>query len=63
MITTMRKILPGQTFQLCRTLDRYAMIRRDIAPGGKVSIIVLQQGADKETTLHHACHVWLEVVQ
>jgi len=61
MNTKMRKVMPGQVFQLCRTLERFTMLRRHIeAPTRGTRYIVQRIGANEEMTLHHSCNVWIE---
>jgi len=64
-----RNLQPGQRFTLLRTGEKYRFIRRDHStPSGTRHVVMLDDpyitctDGRKESTLHHACHVLVEVV-
>lgn len=62
-----RQLQPGQLFILKRTGERYRFVRREHStPSGTRHVvvkddpyIVAKDGMQRESTLHHACHVWV----
>lgn len=63
-----RNLQPGQRFTLLRTGEQYRFIRREHStPNGTRHVVmrddpyITSPNGHKESTLHHACHVWLEV--
>jgi len=63
-----RNLQPGQRFTLLRTGEKYRFIRREHdTPSGTRHVVMHDDpyinapNGHKESTLHHACHVWLEV--
>jgi hypothetical protein len=62
-----RQLQPGQRFTLLRTGVKYRFVRREHhTPSGTRHVVVLDDpyitstNGHAESTLHHACHVWLE---
>ncbi len=55
MTIYLRQLGEGVRFVLCRTGQKYRVVRRD--PGQWTHITVQMDGASHETKLHHACHV------
>ena len=63
-----RQLTPGQQFTLLRTGEKYRFVRRDYStPSGTRHVVVrddpyitAKDGRQAETTLHHACHVWVQ---
>ncbi len=55
MTIHLRQLGEGVRFVLCRTGQKYRVVRRE--PGQWTRITVLMDGASRETTLHQACHV------
>jgi hypothetical protein len=55
MTIYLRQLGDGVRFVLCRTGQKYQKVRRE--PGQWTRITVLMDGSNRETTLHHACHV------
>lgn len=60
-----RQLQPGQQFILLRTGVQYRFIRREtFTPSGTKHIVIKDDpyiaGNIKESSLHHACHVWLK---
>jgi len=56
MTMHLRQLGQGVQFVLCRTRQKYYVVRRETRFGRR-EIVVLMDGGDRETTLHHACHV------
>jgi hypothetical protein len=56
MTMHLRQLGQGVRFVLCRTGQKYRVVRRETRFGRR-EIVVLMDGSDRETTLHHACHV------
>ena len=61
-----RQLMPGQEFTLVRTGERYKFLRRDHStPSGTRYVCLnlermpIDQDQERETSLHHACHVWV----
>ena len=52
----LRQLGENVRFILCRNGQKYRVIGRRLV-NTKTEIFVMQEGADKETTLHHSCHV------
>lgn len=57
----LRQLMPGQTFTLLRTGERYTFLRRDIGTPGGTRYVVRSEDRRSETSLHHSCHVWAEI--
>jgi len=55
MTIYLRQLGDGVRFVLCRTGQKYQKVRRE--PGQWTRITVLMDGGNRETALHHACHV------
>jgi len=55
MTIRLRQLGDGMRFVLCRTGQKYRKVR--LEPGQWPRITVLRDGSNRETTLHHACHV------
>ena len=63
-----RQLMPNQEFTLLRTGEKYTFLRRDIQTPSGIRYVVIKtdpfikpkDGVLKETTLHHACHVWVK---
>lgn len=63
----LRQLMPGQRFTLLRTGEKYRLVRRDIStPSGTRFVVVrddpyitAKDGQQPESSLHHACHVWV----
>lgn len=57
-----RQLMPGQDFTLVRTGERYKFLRRECSTpsGTRYVCLNLDQDQERETSLHHACHVWVE---
>lgn len=62
-----RQLMPGQEFTLVRTGERYKFLRRDYSTPSGTRYVCLHLGpipVDEypvETSLHHACHVWVQM--
>ena len=56
MTIYLRQLGDGVRFVLCRTGQKYRVVRRETRFGRR-EIVVLMDGSNRETTLHHACHV------
>lgn len=63
-----RNLQPGQRFTLLRTGEKYRFIRCDHSTPSGTRHVVIRDDAyitctdgHKESTLHHACHVLVEV--
>lgn len=61
-----RQMMPGQEFTLVRTGERYKFLRRDYStPSGTRYVCLnlgpmpIDQDQERETSLHHSCHVWV----
>lgn len=60
-----RQLMPGQEFTLMRTGERYKFLRRDYSTPSGTRYVCLNLGPipieeyPKETSLHHACNVWV----
>lgn len=52
----LRELPLGTRFMLCRTREMYRVLRREIVKG-KTQWVVLRDGRQQESTLHHSCHV------
>jgi hypothetical protein len=72
MVVVMKKYIrnlqPGQRFTLIRTGEKYQFIRREHkTPSGTLHVVmrddpyITSPNGNHESTLHHACHVWVEV--
>lgn len=55
MTIHLRQLGEGVRFVLCRTGQKYRVVRRE--PGQWTRITVQMDGSNRETTLHQACHV------
>lgn len=62
-----RQLMPGQEFTLVRTGERYKFLRLDYStPSGTRYVCLnldrmpIDQDQERETSLHHACHVWVQ---
>ncbi len=63
----LRQLMPGQQFTLLRTGEKYRLVRRVIStPSGTRFVVIrddpyitAKDGQQLETSLHHACHVWV----
>lgn len=56
----LRQMQPGQRFTLLRTGEKYTMIRRTVGTPGGTEYIVMRDGAQEQSKLHHSCHVLAE---
>lgn len=56
----MRNLQPGQQFILLRTGEKYKFVRRDHSTPKGTRYVVLKDGEQVESSLHHACHVWVQ---
>lgn len=56
MTMHLRQLGQGVRFVMCRTGQKYRVVRRETRFGRR-EIVVLMDGSYRETTLHHACHV------
>lgn len=56
MTMYLRQLGQGVRFVLCRIGQKYRVVRRETRFGRR-EIVVLMDGSNRETTLHHACHV------
>jgi hypothetical protein len=52
----LRQLPDGTRFMLCRTRQKFRLVRRDHIKGS-LRLIVQADGSDREGTLHHSCHV------
>lgn len=64
-----RNLQPGQRFTLLRTGEKYRFIRREYrTPSGTRHVVmrddqyITSTDGQRESTLHHACHVLMESV-
>lgn len=57
MTMKLRHIPDGTRFVLCRTGERFTLLRRDIQSPSGTCYVVQRDGEARETTLHHSCHV------
>ncbi len=57
MIKRVRNLQPGQIFTLKRTGERYVFIRREQQTPGGTRHVVQRDGQQRESSLHHSCHV------
>ena len=53
----LRQVEPGQEFVLLRTGERYRLISITPRTGWGTEYRVLHLGEQRETNLHHSCHV------
>lgn len=59
MTKRVRNAKEGQMFILKRTGEQYLMLRKEIkTPSG--TRYVVKKGENKESSLHHSCHVVLK---
>lgn len=56
----MRNLQPEQQFILLRTGEKYKFVRRDHSTPKGTRYVVLKDGEQAESSLHHACHVWVQ---
>lgn len=52
-----RNLKPGQKFELIRTGEAFRYMRRDINTPGGIRHWVQRLLEERQTTLHHSCHV------
>lgn len=52
----LRDIPDGARFMLCRSGQRYRLVRRERVKG-RLRHVVLKDGSELEGTLHHSCRV------
>ena len=57
MIPRVRNMQPGDQFLLKRTLELYRFIRREQGTPGGTRHVVQKDGQQRESSLHHSCHV------
>lgn len=57
MTMPLRRVQPGQRFVLLRTMERYTLLERQIGTPSGTRYVVQRHGSDKQSTLHHSCHV------
>jgi len=58
MIPRVRNMQPGELFVLKRTHEAYALLRREHGTPGGTRYVVRKHGEQRESSLHHSCHVW-----
>lgn len=56
MPTPLRELPDGTRFMLCRTRQKFCLIGRVLVKGHH-RLVVRADGADRDGTLHHSCHV------
>jgi hypothetical protein len=56
MASFLRDIPDGERFMLCRSGQRYRLVRRERVKG-TLRHVVLKDGSEREGTLHHSCRV------
>lgn len=56
MAVPLRNLPDGTRFMLCRTRQKFRLVRRALIKG-RLRLIVQADGADREGSLHHSCHV------
>jgi hypothetical protein len=56
MAPFLRDIPAGARFMLCRSGQRYRLVRRERVKG-RLQHVVLRDGSERESTLHHSCRV------
>lgn len=56
MACFLRQLPDGTRFMLCRTGQKYCLIRRDRIKG-RLRLVVQSDGSAQEGSLHHSCHV------
>ena len=52
-----RNLQPGQRFILKRTREVYTFVRREPFTSSGTRHVVLREGQQRESSLHHSCHV------
>lgn len=56
MSTFLRQLPDGTRFMLCRTKQKFVLVRRAVNRG-TLRFIVQRDGSTQEGTLHHSCRV------
>jgi len=56
VIKRVRNMQPGDKFILLRTMEQYTLLRREYRTPSGTRYVVTKDG-QKETYLHHSCHV------
>lgn len=57
MTMFLRQMKVGQRFVLVRTGEMYVLVRREIQSPAGTRYVVQRDGENRESTLHHSCHV------
>jgi hypothetical protein len=52
----LRQLGSGVRFVLCRSGQKFLLVRRETVKGRR-EIVVQLEGVGRKTTLHHSCHV------
>lgn len=53
----LRQLPVGTRFVLKRTGQRFRLVRREIATPSGTRYVVIRDGENRESSLHHSCHV------
>ena len=53
----LRQLSESTRFVLCRTGQRFRMLRREADKKNKTVYVVQLEGCARESSLHHFCHV------
>jgi hypothetical protein len=53
----LRQLVEGVRFILCRTGQRFRMVRREPNKKNKTIYVVQLEGSARESSLHHSCRV------
>lgn len=56
MACFLRQLPDGARFMLCRTRQKFRLVRRELVKG-RLRLVVQAEGGAREGSLHHACHV------
>ena len=56
MAQFLRQLPDGTRFMLCRTKQKFRLVRRDMVKG-RLRLIVQAEGSLREGSLHHSCYV------
>ncbi len=57
MTIHLRQLNEGSSFYLLRTMQRFTFVRRDRSTPSGTRYVVRLDGATKDGSLHHSCHV------
>lgn len=57
MTIHLRNLSEGDRFYLLRTMERYTLLRRDRSTPSGTRYVVLREGEERESSLHHSCYV------